>query len=56
MLEQVWPAKRMVERAQNVPHVLEPLACADSVGEIENAVLGIVWRLGFENFMYGSGR
>jgi len=54
MLEQVRPAKRIVERAQHMPHVLEPLACADSVGEIENAVLGIVRRLGFENFMYGA--
>src|SRR5215469_15591408 len=36
--------------ARNVPHVLEPLAYADSVSEIENALLGIVRRLGFENF------
>jgi hypothetical protein len=43
----------VVGRAQLVPHVLELLACADSVGEIENAVLGVVRRLGFglENFL-----
>src|SRR5438552_2848443 len=55
MLEQIRPVKAVLERTQFLPPVLAPLTATSAIGHgIEDAVLTIARRLGFDNFMYGA--
>jgi len=55
MLEQIRPVKAVLERTQFLPPVLAPLMSASAIGHgIEDAVVAIAHRLGFDNFMYGA--
>jgi len=55
MLEKIKPGRAVVSHAEYLPRFLAPLAEAAATGNgVEEAVVAVVRRLGFDNFMYGA--